>query len=86
MKSQMVMLDTEEDGNLIMDLKSVTFAEFSGLGSLLMAQRLYRDNGRSLILAGVAERVRKLLEISQLSDVFVLLNNTDAALDHLREE
>ncbi|MEX0928236.1 MAG: STAS domain-containing protein [Balneolales bacterium] len=83
LKSRIVILDTEEERNLVIDLSSITFADSSGLGSLLLAQRLFRDNGRKLVLAGTTERVRKLLDISQLSDVFVLVKNTEDALKYL---
>lgn len=86
LKSRIVVLESEEDSDLIIDLSTVTFADSSGLGSLLLAHRLFRDNGRKLVLAGVTARVRKLLDISQLSSVFVLADDTGAALEYLGTE
>ncbi|MEX0772019.1 MAG: STAS domain-containing protein [Balneolales bacterium] len=83
LKSRVVILDTEEDNDLVIDVSSITFTDSSGLGSLLLAQRLYRDNGRRLVLVGITNQVRKLLEISKLNDVFVSVENTDAALEYL---
>ena len=84
-KSRVVVLDNDEQRHLIIDLSQVMFADSSGLGSLLLAQRLYRDNERKLILAGITERVRKLINISQLGDIFVQAETTDAAMQLLNE-
>ncbi|MEX0686628.1 MAG: STAS domain-containing protein [Balneolales bacterium] len=85
LKSRVVILDTEEDANLIIDLSSITFADSSGLGALLLAHRLFRDNQRKLVLAGVTDRVQKLIDISQLGDIFVIAKDADAGIKLLKE-
>lgn len=86
LKSQIILLTNADDnGHLIMDLESVTFADSSGLSALLMAHRLYRDSDRDLVICSLSERVKKLLEISQLDNVFHIVENRDAALELLNE-
>ncbi|MDI6400698.1 STAS domain-containing protein [Balneolaceae bacterium ANBcel3] len=73
LKSQFIVLaNTSESGHLILDLGAVSFADSSGLGALLLAQRLYRDLDRNLVLCNVPERIKKLLSISQLDNAFTI--------------
>ena len=77
LKSQFIVLaNTSDTGHLILDLSAITFADSSGLGALLLAHRLYRDLDRNLVLCNVPERVRKLLEISQLDSAFTIAADT----------
>jgi len=81
LKSQFIVLaNTRDTGHLILDLGAVAFADSSGLGALLLAQRLYRDLDRNLVLCNVPDRIRKLLEISQLNNVFTIASNTSEGI------
>ena len=77
------LISDPQSGGLIVDLKSIAFADSSGLSALLLAYRLYRDANRTLILHSLSERVQKLLEISQLSNVFTIADNEQEALSLL---
>lgn len=80
LKSQFIMLANDpETGHLVVDLGTVTYADSSGLSSLLLAHRLYRDTERSLVLCNLSDRVVKLLEISQLTSVFNIAENRESA-------
>ncbi len=86
LKSQIILLANSSDQNdLIVDLESVNFADSSGLSALLMAHRMYRDSDRTLVLCGLQERISKLLEISQLDDIFVTSKNRDGALEYINQ-
>ncbi len=81
LKSQFIVLaNTRDTGHLILDLGAVTFADSSGLGALLLAQRLYRDLDRNLVLCNVPDRIHKLLEISQLNNAFAIASDTTEAI------
>jgi anti-anti-sigma factor len=86
LKSQFVLISNSEDNeNLIVDISSVTMADSSGISALLLAYRIYRDSERTFILCGVQPPIRKLLEITQLDKVFTMMSDRDAALDALDE-
>lgn len=86
LKSQIIFLANSSDENhLIVDLQSVNFADSSGLSALLMAHRLYRDSDRSLILCGLQNRITKLLDISQLNDIFITAENRNGALEYINQ-
>lgn len=81
LKSQFIVLaNTSDSGHLILDLNAITFADSSGLGALLLAQRLYRDLDRNLVLCNVPERIKNLLSISQLDGAFTIAADTDEGI------
>lgn len=73
LKSQFIILANEPaTGHLVVDLGNITFVDSSGLSSLLMAYRLFRETDRSFIICNLSMRVAKLIEISQLTSVFTI--------------
>lgn len=81
LKSQFIVLaNTSDSGHLILDLSSVSFADSSGLGALLLAQRLYRDLDRNFVLCHVPDQIRKLLSISQLDNTFIIANDVNEGI------
>lgn len=86
LKSKLIALISDNtSGNLCIDLTMVGFADSSGLSALLLAYRLFRDANRKLVLAGVTDRVNKLIAISQLTNVFVVASDTAHAGQLLQE-
>jgi len=84
LKSQLIILtNSDEQNDLIMDLSHVSFADSSGLSSLLLANRLYRDNDRKILLCNVGERVQKLIDISQLTSTFTITDSRDDAITQI---
>jgi anti-anti-sigma factor len=55
---------------LVVDLRSVSFMDSRGMLALLDAQRELRARGGDLVLAGVSAPVRKVLELTQMWDLF----------------
>ncbi len=81
LKSQFIVLaNTSDSGHLILDLHQIVIADSSGLGALLLAQRLYRDLDRNLVLCNVPERVLKLLTISQLDSAFTIASDINEGI------
>ena len=70
------------DGPLhtVVDLGGVRHMNSSGLGMLIGALTTARNSGGDLRLAGVGDRIRTLLEITQLDGVFQRYESVDAAV------
>lgn len=66
-------LRSETAGTVIVDLSEVPYIDSAGLGSLVMAQVSYQRGGRQLALAGVNERVRTLLKMTKVEQLFGIL-------------
>jgi anti-anti-sigma factor len=57
-------------GDVVLDLRSVTFMDSRGMLALLEAQRQLRGRDRELRLAAVSPPVRRVLEITQAWELF----------------
>jgi len=55
---------------LTVDLSGVTYIDSSGVATLLEAVRIARKQGTRLVLAGVHDQTRYLLEITHLDSLF----------------
>ena len=55
---------------LTVDLSGVTYMDTSGLATLMEAMRLARRQGTRLVLSGIQDQPRYLLEITDLDHVF----------------
>ena len=58
------------DGGVILDFADVEFVDSSGLGALVRVQVSAEQNARPLVLLDVSARVRRVVELSGLGDVF----------------
>ena len=55
---------------LTVDLSGVTYMDTSGLATLMEAMRVARRQGTRLVLSGIQDQPRYLLEITDLDQVF----------------
>ncbi|MBE7174933.1 MAG: STAS domain-containing protein [Mucilaginibacter polytrichastri] len=81
LKSELIMMNTEGQRNLILDLSQVKFADSSGLSSLLVGHRLCKNADGSFILVGLSEPVQRLITISQLENVLTIVGTSEEAID-----
>lgn len=81
LKSELILINTEGQRNIIMDLSQIKFADSSGLSSLLVGHRLCKNASGVFILVGLNEAVARLIAISQLDSVLTIVPTTDEAID-----
>jgi anti-sigma B factor antagonist len=81
LKSELILINTEGQRNIIFDLSQVRFADSSGLSSLLVGHRLCKNAGGTFILTGLNEPVARLITISQLDSVLSIVNTPEEAID-----
>jgi anti-sigma B factor antagonist len=65
---------------MILDFSEVPYMDSSGLGSLVNAYFTRQKAGRRVALAGVNDRVFKLLQITKLEDQFLIFSTIDEAV------
>ncbi|WP_214070423.1 STAS domain-containing protein [Mucilaginibacter sp. dw_454] len=83
LKSELILINTEGQRNIILDLSQVKFADSSGLSSLLVGHRLCKNATGSFILTGLNDAVSRLVTISQLESVLTIVPSTEEAIDHI---
>lgn len=81
LKSELILINTEGQRNIVLDLSQVKFADSSGLSSLLVGHRLCKNATGTFILSGLNEAVARLITISQLDSVLTVVPSPEEAID-----
>ena len=74
-----------DDGKLkiLIDLKEVEWMNSSGLGILIDAVTVLKNNNGALRLVNVSDRIKNLLKITKLDTVFDIRDSIDDAKESL---
>jgi anti-anti-sigma factor len=72
LEEEAARLLADDVSDLVLDLSATMFLDSSGLRAILTAQRRLADSGGRLALRAPSEPVRRLLDITGLTDHFVL--------------
>ena len=72
-------LRTLKPACLIMDLTSVPYMDSAGLGVVMNYFVSAQGNGRKLLLVGVNDRVRALLEMTKVDSILRLYDSVEVA-------
>jgi len=83
LKSELILINTEGQRNIILDLCQVKFADSSGLSSLLVGHRLCKSAEGSFILTCLNDAVARLINISQLDNVLTIVPTVEEGIDHV---
>ncbi len=81
LKSELILMNSDGQRNIILDLSMVKFADSSGLSSLLVGYRICKNAEGSFTLTGLSDSVARLISISQLDSVLSVVNTTEEAID-----
>jgi len=81
LKSELILINTEGQRNIILDLSQVKFADSSGLSSLLVGHRICKSAEGLFILTGLSAAVARLIAISQLDNVLSIVPTSEEAID-----
>jgi anti-anti-sigma factor len=83
-KNALTILIEKGYKNLIMDLSPVKYCDSSGLSSILVGNRLCKNNGGTFLLTGVNEMVNKVIHISQLNSILKITPTIEDAKIYLK--
>lgn len=83
LKSELLLINKDGVSNIILDLSKIRYCDSSGLSSVLVGNRLCKNDNGTLILAGLQPSVRKLITISQLDPVLQIVPTVSEAIDYL---
>ena len=64
---------------LIVDLTAVELMDSSGVATLIEVLQVQRKDGGKLVLCGLQEKVRSVFEITRLDEVFMIVDDRQAA-------
>ena len=77
--SQVVDVVNAQRPNVIVDLSGVEFMDSSALASLVTTLKRTMQHGGEIVLVGVADAARIILELTRLDQVFTQAASVDAA-------
>lgn len=83
LKSELVVLNSEDFKNIIIDLTDTRYCDSSGLSAILVANRLCKNSGGTFVLTGLQRSVMKLISISQLDTILNIAPTVSEAVDLL---
>lgn len=81
LKTEFTNLNAEGTKNIIFDMSDIKYTDSSGLSAILVANRLCGSLDGYLILTGLQDHVTKLIEISQLTDVFNIIPTVEESIE-----
>lgn len=71
---------SESGRHVLIDMAKINYMDSTGIGELVGYLGRFREAKRRLVLIHPAERVRRLLEVAQLADLFPTYDSLEEAL------
>ena len=71
---------SDDTGHVIVDFTQINYIDSTGIGELVGYLGRFRGHERELILVNLNERVRKLLHVSRLDELFPIYPSVEAAI------
>ena len=70
----------EETGHVLIDFSAINYIDSTGIGELVGYLGRFRETGRKLVLINPSERIRRLLHVARLDELFPTHDTLEAAL------
>lgn len=71
-RERLLQLTEKYTGDLVLDMAGLSYIDSSGLALLLEARKHLQEHGRNVRIRSIAPQVRKLLQLTQLGEMFGL--------------
>jgi anti-sigma B factor antagonist len=72
---------TEGDRHVVIDFSKINHIDSTGIGELVGYLGRFRNERRKLVLVNPSDRIRKLLQVTRLADLFPTYDTLEAALE-----
>ena len=79
LKSEFVMLGSQDVNNIVVDMALCKYCDSSGLRAILVANRLCDEAIGTLIISGLQPDVEKIFRISMLHSVLLITKSIEEA-------
>ncbi|MDQ3191785.1 MAG: STAS domain-containing protein [Bacteroidota bacterium] len=83
LKSELVVINSDGEKNIILDLSDTRYCDSSGLSAILVGNRLCKNAKGTFIITGLQSSVKKLISISQLDTILKITPTLNEAIDLL---
>lgn len=83
LKSELVLINSQGEKNIIIDLSETRYCDSSGLSAILVGNRLCKNAKGCFVITGLQDSVKKLITISQLDTILNITPTVSEAVDLL---
>ncbi len=70
----------EESGHVLIDFSAINYIDSTGIGEMVGYLGRFRETGRKLVLINPSDRIRRLLHVARLDELFPTYDTLEAAL------
>ena len=70
----------DDAGHVLIDFSKINFIDSTGIGELVGYLGRFRSHNRDLVLVNPSDRIRKLLRVAHLDDLFPTYDTAEAAM------
>jgi anti-sigma B factor antagonist len=71
---------SDEEGHVIIDFSKINYIDSTGIGELVGYLGRFRNSRRELILVNPSQRIKKLLQVARLAELFPTYDSVEAAV------
>lgn len=79
LKAEIVMLASNQEHNIILDLSECIYCDSSGLSAILVGNRLCEDSEGVFILCNLSPNVEKMIKLAMLDSILLITANLEEA-------
>jgi len=72
LKAELVMLAGKGENNIILDLEDCEYCDSSGLGAILVGNRLCNDSEGTFIICNLTQNVEKMIKMAMLDSILLI--------------
>jgi anti-sigma B factor antagonist len=81
--SKLIELNRNKVKNVIIDLQNVKMINSSGIGMLVSGLTTLRKNDANMILVGLTDKIKSIMKMTHLDQVFSSFENIEDALKNI---
>ncbi|HOY52112.1 MAG: STAS domain-containing protein [Prolixibacteraceae bacterium] len=86
LKSEVVVVNSQGEKNIVLDLTDCKYCDSSGLRAILVTNRLCEDAIGACIISGLQPDVESIFRISMLHTVLLITRNVEEAEELLKKK
>ncbi|HUF18369.1 MAG TPA: STAS domain-containing protein [Thermoanaerobaculia bacterium] len=75
---------TDETGAVIINFEQINYMDSTGLGELIGYLQRFEERRRPMVLVKPSHRIKALLELTKLGQIFDIFESEEEAVEHLR--
>lgn len=79
-----VLADSEEKGDLVIDLENLEYMASAGFRELFLAGRKISRKGGRLVVCSLRGEVKRVFELARFDTAYPIFETRQEALDHLK--